>query len=62
VSIFEEISEVFQDAHFLKWVSIFEAVAHLRTRAPALDPVPLTRKVAHWPVSASVVLFRNEFL
>jgi hypothetical protein len=61
VRIFEEISGLFQDAHFSKVLRTFEGVAHLRTRAPALDPVPLMRKVAHLPVSASIVLFPSEF-
>ncbi len=56
VSIFEGISEVFQDAHFRRMVSIFEGGAHLRSRALALHPGPLRRKVAQPPASASVGL------
>jgi hypothetical protein len=52
VRIFEGISGVFQDAHFSKTVRIFEQRAHLR-QGTALDPVPMTRKVAP-PLSASV--------
>ena len=58
--IFEGIIGVFQDAHFSKTVRIFEGAAHLRTRAPprtrqgtALDPVPLTRKVAQTRATAA---------
>jgi hypothetical protein len=61
VRTFEEISEVFQDAHLSKVVRIFEGGAHLRTRAPALDLVPLVRKVAHALASASTFWVRIEF-
>jgi hypothetical protein len=53
VRIFEQISGVFQDAHFSKTVRIFEQRAHLR-QGTALDPVPMTRKVAQPPLSASI--------
>jgi hypothetical protein len=50
VRIFEGISGIFQDAHFLKPVRIFEWAAHLRSRASALGyplagAVPFSRKV-----------------
>jgi hypothetical protein len=55
VSIFEGIVEVFQDAHFSKKVSTFEPGEHLRQgRAPALHPVPFSRKVVLPLVSASI--------
>jgi hypothetical protein len=52
VRIFEEISGVFQDAHFRKVVRTFEPRAHLR-QGVALDPVPLMRKVAQ-PLAAAL--------
>jgi hypothetical protein len=53
VRIFEEISGVFQDAHFSKSVRIFERCALLR-QGTALDPVPWARKVAQARASASL--------
>ncbi len=42
---------------FRKPVRIFEGNAHLRNQGGALDPVPLTRKVADPLVAASFALF-----
>jgi hypothetical protein len=54
VRIFEEILGLFQDAHFSKTLRIFEQSAHLRSRASALHPVPLARKVVQALASASI--------
>jgi hypothetical protein len=55
VRIFEGISGIFQDAHFQKMLPIFEHPAHLRSRASALHPMPLSRKVVTALASASIV-------
>jgi hypothetical protein len=42
-------------------VRTFEPSAHLRSRAAALHPVPLARKVAQALAAASTVLFEEDF-
>jgi hypothetical protein len=54
VRIFEEISELFQDAHFRRMLRTFEQLAHLRSRAEALHAVPFARKVLQTLASASI--------
>jgi hypothetical protein len=54
VRTFEEISGIFQDAHFRVCLRIFEWGAHLRTsQGTALDPVPSKRHGAHGLAAAS---------
>jgi hypothetical protein len=56
VRIFEGILGIFQDAHFRKPCAPSKGVRTFGRAGLALHPVPLTRKVAQTPASASAGL------